>query len=270
MHIKDETADGAKLMYALKKIFCDMTIGASSHIDIMILFKAYGSHFKDLGKVFEFWEFFQYLTWRLASCWENMEDSPFHLLFVGTYAHAFRSISAAHVREFEVLQLDTMDSNGFYEALNNSCTVEDGQPIKLHLHAPAVQRKTQFSQFPPVLRLILKRFKYDAFQRKNMKLLHFFDFPKHLKIDHNTFHYLAVRSTGLKEHSYKLTSVIAHEGSSMKTGYYVMYLRSKDNQWMKLSDSTSVMTEDQVMESCARSACFLSYVRLSDWDWVMN
>lgn len=267
---KSRTGDAARLLHALKKIFDDMTFGVSHHIDLMMLFKAYGSHFRDLGKVFEFWEFFQYFTWRMASFWDRLEDSPFHLLFFGNYIHSFRSISVTHLREFEVFQLDTMDSVGFLEALNNSCTLEDGQPIKSQPEAHPVKRDTQFSQFPPVLRLILKRFKYDTIQRKNLKMMHSFEFPMDLNINRSTFHYLAVSSTGFKEHTYKLNAVIAHEGNSIKTGYYVLYLRSKEDHWMKVSDNNSIMTEAQVMESCSRSACFLSYVRMSDWDWVMN
>ena len=265
--IQDRQREGAALLSAVKKVFGDMENPACDTVDLMIVFRAYGSQLKDLSKAFEFWEFFQYFTWRLGSYWKEPEDSPFHSLFVGSYVHSFQNLCTAHLRRFDVLQLDTMNVSSFSDALKNACTLEDGQPVKASVSPLSVQRSTQFSSFPPVLRLMLKRFKFDAFQRKDVKLLHYFGFPMQLKLDHSSFPFMAASTAHL---NYELTAIVAHEGNSLKTGYYVLYLRQNEKLWWRLSDTISRMTQNQVMESCGRSACFLSYTQTGLWSRVMH
>lgn len=269
------------LIAAVQKIFVDMDLmesqGARSgprfeSIDILNVFEAYGLALTDLEQVEHCAGFLREFLARLGRYCENDGDlNPLDGVFFGSYRYFTLGIYT-RMRKFDCLYLDIVTTDDIYQALNNACMNSEEPPIQSSSNLGSTARMTEFHSFPSVLHLVLKRFKFDAMQGKEIKLMTYFDVPTELEIDHTTFHALLPMESENSSGSslYKLFSVVAHEGTSGKNGHYMTYVKSADGQnWKRIASQLNTVPDDHLKETASRSACFLTYIRQSEWNQLI-
>eukprot|EP00210_Caulerpa_lentillifera_P006046 g5778.t1 len=268
------------LIAAVEKTFTDMELVSSEGIrpgtgdgvvDIMNVFEAYGLALSDLDTIETCSDFLRELLARLSRyCDADEGANPLDGIFIGHYRH-YTLGTCTRMRKFDCLYLDIISTDDIYQALNNACINNHEPPIQSSPNAGPNSRATEFHCFPSVLHLVLKRFKFDAMQRREIKLMTYFDIPNELEIDHTTFHAIAREASDNSSRSsmYKLFSVVVHEGTSGKNGHYMTYIRLDGQQWKRIASQTITVPDDHLKETASRSACFLTYIRQREWNQLI-
>ncbi|CAF0956851.1 unnamed protein product [Rotaria magnacalcarata] len=115
---------------------------------------------------------------------------------------------------------------------------------KIHIHH-RIKSQMMISNFPDVLCIQLKRFSYDRFSNKTMKLNTPILIEPEKNLDLSPFHYttwLGLTNLSITYH-YRLVAACLHlsENSSQKlNGHYVCVYRTDHNQW-SLSDDERIV-----------------------------
>lgn len=269
------------LIAAVQKIFVDMELLTSQGgtpsgpqfetIDIMNVFEAYGLALTDLDRVENCADFLREFLARLGRyCETEGGPNPLDGVFFGNYRYFTLGVYT-RMRKFDCFYLDIVTTDDIYQALNNACMRSEEPPIQSSSNLGSTSRTTEFHSFPLVLHLVLKRFKFDAMQGKEIKLMTYFEVPNVLEIDHTTFHSLLPTTSDNSSGSslYKLFLVVAHEGTSGKNGHYMTYVRSDGQSWKRIASQMNSVPDDHLKETASRSACFLTYIRQSEWNQLI-
>ncbi|CAF3544673.1 unnamed protein product [Rotaria socialis] len=117
---------------------------------------------------------------------------------------------------------------------------------KIHIHH-RIKSQIMISNFPDVLCIQLKRFSYDRFSNKTMKLTTPIIIEPEKNLDLSPFHYttwLGLTNLSISYH-YRLVAACLHlsENSSQKlNGHYVCVYRTDNNQWSLSDDEHLIMT----------------------------
>ena len=103
---------------------------------------------------------------------------------------------------------------------------------------------SRFLKFPDILQLTLKRFEYDPYEDKMVKINDLFEFPAEL--DLSPFLANVPEADASKIPQYRLYSVLVHVGG-FHGGHYYGFIRpsATDPQWYKFDDELVVKVEDK-------------------------
>ena len=140
----------------------------------------------------------------------------------------------------------------------------------------------EFIKFPPVLQLHLRRFNYDYFTDRMVKINSRFEFPE--EIDLSQF----LAKSDNTPNVYELYGVLVHSGTVSHGHYYAFLRTSLGPQWYQFNDSTvskaskesaidnnfggsnsSISTSSYSYEK-SYSAYILIYVRKDDAKWIFE
>ena len=140
------------------------------------------------------------------------------------------------------LQLDVKGCDDVYASFDKYVEVEkmDGDN-KYRAEGYGLQdadKGVQFTEFPPVLQLQLKRFEYDFSRDAMVKINDRYAFPETLDLDSGDGKYLTPDADRSVRNLYKLHSVLVHSGG-VNGGHYYAFIRpdlSDEGRWFKFDD----------------------------------
>ena len=143
--------------------------------------------------------------------------------------------------QFYSIQLQVQGKKDIYDSLDNLIEGErmDGDNCiycgECDKKFPAIKSQN-FKNLPRIFIFVLKRFEYDYQTFKKFKINDYYEFPLTLDMSKYTENY--VENSGNKEdNTYKLKSIVIHEGTCEKGHYYSYILDDKNNEWYEFNDT---------------------------------
>jgi hypothetical protein len=176
---------------------------------------------------------------------------PFHRFFYHFMRTVIRQLPEAdEFKNLFLIESQTPKCKKLYNIqLNIKKSHNMGDSIQKHF------KKKQYSTFPPILHICLKRSKHNKAHKNYSQFSHFIEFPEIL--DLATKHMKSI---------YKLNAVIAYQQSNPNQ-YFAFCRHHFTNEWFQFQDQcVSPVTETEVFannfggDSNPRCAYFLSYI----------
>lgn len=187
----------------------------------------------------EFWKIFQD---KLEQSMKNSEvEGMMEKLFRGSLSNYIRCIDAPYESKrseyFYDISLNVIGCKDVYESFKKYCEIEMLQGDDMYKadgHGFQVAyRGIIFEKFPPILHLHLKRYDYDVFEDRFVKVNDRFEFPEVLDLNE----FVDPMAYGPTDYTYHLHGVLVHTGS-ISGGHYCAYLKTNiDSEWYKFDDS---------------------------------
>ena len=143
--------------------------------------------------------------------------------------------------QFYSIQLQVKGRKDIYDSLNSLIEGErmDGdnsvQCPKCNKKYAAV--KTQnFKTLPRFLIFVLKRFEFNYQTKKKIKINDYYEFPLNLDMNKYTEKFIN-NNENTEDNTYKLKSIIIHQGTCEAGHYYSFILDEKSNEWYEFNDT---------------------------------
>lgn len=177
-------------------------------------------------------------------------EGTYTKLFVGKMESFIKcknvSFSSTRTENFTDIQLNVKGCDDIYNSFDKYIEIEsltgDNKYEAEGFGLQDAEKGVMFLELPPVLQLQLKRFEYDYYCDKMVKLNHKYGFYD--DIDLNKY----VKTQG--DWKYSLLSILVHKGNAV-TGHYFSYISPELNgNWYMFNDDSV----DRVLDSQAKSS----------------
>lgn len=175
-------------------------------------------------------------------------------LFWGSERHVIRCADVQFEKvdniDFHDITIDVRDFRSLEEFFSKrtATKVLEGKDkyITEEFGAQNATKECQFTSFPPVLHIQLKRWAIDQSTESQVKVNNRFEFPT--KID--LAKYLGDSAPKDESYMYKLHAILVHSGAAQGGNYYVYIRPTLGGKWLKFNDEcVSQASLSQVLES---------------------
>ena len=250
---RDEFCGLCVLERLMMKVHCDRE-SVIRPIELVSRIKAVGKHFRP-GRQEDSHEFLRLFIETLQKSNLGMnadalkaldarskETTAIHRIFGGYLQSTVTCSSCRHVSrtfdQFLDLSLDVNKSDSLPSAFKVFTTPEllsKGNRYKCEACHRLVEAHKQFSIYktPEIMTIQLKRFSVNPFTGQTNKLNRPVNFPEHLNISE----WISDKNSG-ETCQYRLYGVIVHEGHSCNSGHYHAFVRSSNDIWYSMNDSS--------------------------------
>ncbi|XP_052200260.1 ubiquitin C-terminal hydrolase 12-like [Diospyros lotus] len=170
-------------------------------------------------------------------------QSTIQQLFEGHYVKYIESTNGAYKltrkETFYDLELDVKGCHDVYASFDKYIELErleddNYQTRQYGLKDP--KKGVLFTDFPPVLKLCLKRFEYGSTGETMMKINDYYEFPLQLDLDRENGKYLSPDANRRIRNLYMLHSVLVHSGGAHGGHYYAFIRPTLSDDWYKFDD----------------------------------
>jgi len=142
--------------------------------------------------------------------------------------------------KFYSIQLQVQGKKDIYDSLNNLIEGEhmDGDNCihceECNKKFPAIKSQN-FKVLPRIFIFVLKRFEYDYQTSKKIKINDYYEFPLILDMSKYMENY-SEDNEDKEDNTYKLKSIIIHEGTCEEGHYYSYILDDESDEWYEFND----------------------------------